>query len=181
MQVINPSSRAAIIEAAFLVFNDNPGASLADVATKAGVGRATLHRHFSARQDLIDALAQIAMDELDAAVDAATADATSHIDALRVSLIAIVPLAPRQWFLSHELFEDENLIQRYSDSMAELRATIAAAQTEGAIAADLPALWAMSVYDNLIYAAWLLVRDKEATAAQAADLAWRSFLNGVST
>ena len=44
------SSRDAIIEAAFAVFSKNPGAPLADVAGRAGVGRATLHRHFASRE-----------------------------------------------------------------------------------------------------------------------------------
>ena len=55
------SSRDAIIEAAFSVFSKNPSAALADVAERAGVGRATLHRHFASRDDLMRALSKIAI------------------------------------------------------------------------------------------------------------------------
>ena len=57
--------------AAFLVFADDPAASLADVAKRAGVGRATLHRHFPGRPELMRALAKIAMTELDKAIEEA--------------------------------------------------------------------------------------------------------------
>ena len=178
---IKPSSKDAIVEAAFLTFNEDPTASLADVADRAGVGRATLHRHFAARQDLITALAEIALDEIDAVIDAATADAPSYTEALRLSLHATIPLATRQWFLSHEDYaQAPDLIARYDASLAELHNTIEAARAEGSFAADLPTRWIAEAYENLIYAAWTMVREEEATTRQAADMAWRTFLKGVS-
>ncbi|MBR8741281.1 TetR/AcrR family transcriptional regulator [Nocardiopsis sp. MG754419] len=45
-----------ILDAANAVFTDDPQASLEQVAEAAGVGRATVHRHFSSRRALLDAL-----------------------------------------------------------------------------------------------------------------------------
>lgn len=178
---VKPTTKDAIVEAAFLTFNENPGASLGDVAKRAGVGRATLHRYFSARQDLIAALAEIAMDELDAAIDAATADAETYTQGLQLSLAAAIPLASRQWFLAHEDFDAmPDLVKRYKADIEELHAAIDAARAEDGFSADMPTKWIAEVYENLIYAAWTMVREEEATTRQAADLAWRSFLNGVS-
>ncbi|MYB34208.1 MAG: helix-turn-helix transcriptional regulator, partial [Gammaproteobacteria bacterium] len=61
-------SRAAIIDAAVGVLARNPDASLATIAEAAGVGRATLYRHFPGRNDLIDAISRQAIEETDAAV-----------------------------------------------------------------------------------------------------------------
>lgn len=42
-----------LVAAALTVLNADPAASMAQIATAAGVGRATLHRHFASREDLI--------------------------------------------------------------------------------------------------------------------------------
>lgn len=181
MKKIKPSSRDAILEAAFQTFSQRPGASLGDVAEHAGVGRATLHRHFSSRQVLMVALAQTALEELNEAVDAAVEDAQSHKDGLKLALAAIIPLASRQWFLSHEPVDDDpDIAAAYKADIDELHKEIEAARDEGAFAADLSTKWIAETYENLIYAAWTMVRDEEATPDQAADMAWRTFMKGVS-
>lgn len=181
MSKIKPSSREAILEAAFLTFNERPSASLGDVAERAGVGRATLHRHFSSRSTLMVALAETALKELNDAVEAATIDAHSHTDGLRLSFAAIIPLANRQWFLSHELLEENSEIAAvYEANIVELHKEIEAARTEGRFDSNLPTKWIAGAYENLIYAAWTMVREEEATPSQAADMAWRTFMKGVS-
>lgn len=181
MSKIKPSSREAIIEAAFQMFSKNPGASLGDVADYAGVGRATLHRHFSSRDTLMLELAQIALSELNDAVNASVVDAASHTEGLRLSLQAVIPLANRQWFLSHEtMTDDPELAAAYAADIKALHDEIELAKSEGSIAEELPTKWVAEVYENLIYAAWTMVREEEATPTQAADLAWRTFLRGVS-
>ena len=179
MDTIRPSTRDAIIEAAFQTFNRKPGASLGDVAAHAGVGRATLHRHFRSREALMTALARTATEELGAAVDAATAAATSHAEGLRLALAAIIPLAERQWFLAHEPVEqDPEIAKAFERDRRELLDSIEAARAEGAFAHEIPALWIATAYENLIYGAWTMVRDGDATPAQAADMAWRTLTSG---
>ena len=180
MTQVRPQTRDAIIEAAFQVFSRDSGASLADIAGHAGVGRATLHRHFRGREDLMIALARTAMRELDEASDAATRDATSYSDALRQTLHALVPLADRLWFLAHKPVEhDPDVAAAHRRQMQDLAEAIDAAKAEGLFAADLPTSWIAQAYDHLLYAAWESVRAGEATPAQAAALAWRTLTNGL--
>jgi len=180
MSEIRPQTRDAIIEAAFQIFGGNPGASLADVAERAGVGRATLHRHFSGRDDLMVELARTAVRELDAAIDTAVADAPSHSEALRLSLKAIIPLASRQWFLAREPVEDDpGVTADYERQMRELSDAIDAAKSEGCFGADVPTAWIAQAYDGVIYAAWEMVRAGDATPNQAAALAWRTLTTGL--
>ena len=180
MSDIRPDTRTAILEAGFQVFNARPGASLGDVADHAGVGRATLHRHFASRETLLKALALTAIDELNAAVETVVADATSYSQALRLALDAIVPLGERQAFLVSEAVQrDPEVADAYARDMEELRVSIEAARSEGLFAADLPVEWIAQSYNALIYAAWEMIRDGHATHRQAADLAWRTFTNGL--
>ena len=181
MTVLRPKSRDAIVEAAFLVFYQSPGASLADVASKAGVGRATLHRHFPGRADLIRALSVCANDELNQAVDEATVNSQTATDALYAALCAMVPLASRQWFLAQNWQDaDPDVAAAYESSLRELGETLDAAKSEGFFASNVPTAWLVEAYENLLCAAWSLVRSGEATPKQAADLAWRTLTNGLS-
>ena len=179
MSDIRVSTRDAIVEAAFQLLNEAPTATLGDIAKRAGVGRATLHRHFPGRTELLRTLARTAMKELDAAVEAATADAASHTDALRLSLAAMIPLANRQWFLANDpIAHEPDIAATLADDRRLLDEAIAAAQDEGAFAPDLPAKWISETYDALLFAAWTMVRDGDAMPRQAADLAWRTLING---
>ncbi|MEL7466030.1 MAG: helix-turn-helix domain-containing protein [Pseudomonadota bacterium] len=180
MAQIRPETRAAIIEAAFLVFNETPAASLGDVAARAGVGRATLHRYFHGRAELMRALALTAMEELDQAIEEKTAGVETYDEGFRLALHAIVPLAARQWFLSQEGLEaDAEIAAAYAESKRQTRADVERAKDEGVFAADVPTEWIAAAYEHLAYAAWELVRSGDATPKQAADLAWRTLSQGL--
>ncbi len=174
------NTRDAIIEAAFELFNENPTTSLGEIAERAGVGRATLHRHFAGRSELMQALARVALTELEAAVSDATDNADSYAEGFRLSLFAIVPLASRQWFLANEVNDaDPETAAAYAASRKELSEDVEHAKAEGLFDAHLPTAWIVEVYENLIYAAWTLVQSGEATPKQAAELAWRTFSTGL--
>lgn len=175
------NSRDAIIEAAFQTFGRNASASLNEIAEAAGVGRATLHRHFQGRDDLIIALAKIAATEIDDAVAKAVKDAGSWTESLQLSLRAIIPLADRLLFLMQKPLERHPeigaLYQAQRDEMIE---AIEQARVEGAFASDAPTTWIAAAYDNLTYTAWQAVNAGELTPTQAADLAWRTLTVGLN-
>jgi TetR/AcrR family transcriptional regulator, mexCD-oprJ operon repressor len=68
------SSRAVLLDGAASLLAANPGASMQDLARALGVGRATLHRHFSTRDELIGEIAREATVEAVARVDRARLD-----------------------------------------------------------------------------------------------------------
>jgi len=177
-----PSTRAAILEAAFDLLSRRPASTLADIADHAGVGRATLHRQFSSREALIAELSRVAIQELNAAIDHACKDATSHTDGLRRTLAAILPLGMRHGFLATEPVADDPeiaaLLER--DSTA-LRAEIEAARAEGLFAADVPTDWIVETFDAVIYAGWQSIRKQQLTPDQATRLAWRTLTSGLGT
>ncbi|MEM7597835.1 MAG: TetR family transcriptional regulator [Pseudomonadota bacterium] len=169
-----------ILNAAFEVFGRNASAPLSDVAHAAGVGRATLHRYFAGRDDLMAALAKAAMADLNAAVDAALHGAESYLDGLRRAMAASIPLANRQLFLAQEAVDrDPEVAAAYAASTAELLDAIGQAKAEGSLPGAVPTAWVARVYDGLVYAAWEAVVAQELTPTQATDLAWATFLNGM--
>ncbi|MEM7300286.1 MAG: helix-turn-helix domain-containing protein [Pseudomonadota bacterium] len=177
---IRPDARTALLEAAFQLFNRKPDASLGEIATHAGVGRATLHRYFSSRDELLKAMALTAAQELDAAIEEATKDARSHTEGLRLMLEAMIPMAERQLFLANQHLDHiPEITASYQKDMDDLANEIESARSEGTFAADITTEWIVQTYENLTYAAWTMVHEGHATPRQAADYAWRTLTRGL--
>ena len=173
------SARDALFEAGFEVLSRDATATLAQIAERAGVGRATLHRHFAGRDEFVRALALRAIAEMDDAAEKACEPATSHLDALRLSLKALAPLGARHGFLLRISLDHEPEIEaEYQRQLKETRELVDAAKREGGFRADIPNAWIVHAYDNLLFAAWESIRAGDATPAQAAELAWRTLIDG---
>jgi len=173
-------AREAIIQSAFAVLGKNPSATLADVAARAGVGRATLHRHFASREDLMRELALLASKQMDSAVDAACAPAQSYSEAVRLALRALIPLGDRRWFLAIDLFADDPELQaEFARQNQETTELMDAAKREGLFDKSVPTSWIVQAFDHLLLAGWECVSAGELTQDQAADLAWRTLINGL--
>ena len=176
------ASREVIIEAAGAILARNPGASLSEIALAAGVGRATLHRWFAGKDDLVRALAIEALEEADRAFAEISAQKLTPIETLEAGFAALIPMGNKFHFLSNtdELMEDEEIVSRYIDELTLVADVVRALVAEGKAAADIPISWAVAHADGLIYTAWREVRDGRLTAEQATELATRSFLKGIS-
>ena len=180
MNSIRPSARDAIIEAAFDLLNRDPGASLSKVAERAGIGRATLHRHFAGREDLLKAIAVVAIKEMDHVVEAACADVSSYTEALRVSLDALIPLGDRYSFLGLDTVgHDSEIKDHFERQKRETEELVAKSKQEGTFSETIPTSWIVQVYEHLLFAAWESVKSGEATQAQASKLAWQTLLTGL--
>jgi len=177
---IRPSTRDAIIEAAFDIFSRDPSASLSEIADRAGVGRATLHRHFASRSDLLRALTLIAIREIDNAAVAACNGVPTHSEALRQMLTALIPLGDRYWFLANEPEQDDpELADALKRQNQETRRLVEEAKKEGLFSRGVPTAWIAQAITYLLYAAWDSVKAGDATPAQATDLAWRTLTRGL--
>jgi AcrR family transcriptional regulator len=139
-----------------------------------------LHRHFSSRKDLITDLAKIAMKEMDDAVETACANARTYSEVAEISLRVLIPLGNRYSFLELEdLNEDADLKRQIDEQQDETTDMINRAKREGLFDKSVPTAWIVQAYDHLLYAGWESVKAGETTPDQAADLAWRTLINGL--
>lgn len=152
---------------------------MSEIALNAGVGRATLHRHFRGRDELIDAIHHQCLDETNAAVVAVDKADCRARDRLGAMLEAVIPLGDRFHFLRAESGRDPALAQRYQQELDWLRELVLALKGENEIGADVPTGWALAQIDQLVWCAWCEVSEGRLAAADAPALAVRTLLAGL--
>ena len=171
-----------IINAAASTLVRMPGASLQDIAEAAGVGRATLHRYFRKRDDLIKELAQIALTDTADAISSVMAEEGTASEKLKSLTAVLIPMANRYQYLSYvwSMLDDPEIYRAYNRQMGCMHDMIDACKAEGAIAATVSTRWIASAFDSLIYAAWLSLEYGEIARNDATDLVFNTLINGVS-
>ena len=148
-------SIARILDAAVDALASDPEASMAEVARRAGVVRATIYVHFPTREALIEAVTHRAIAEATAIIEAAEPDRGDAADALR----RVVESAWRTLGRYHALvainarLAPADLRRRHGPALAVLEPLIERGQRDGAFRADVPAAWHLSTILALIHAA----------------------------
>ena len=172
------TARDAIVTAAISVLHEHPTASLQEIALKAGVGRATLHRHFSSREVLLNQISLQCMDEMETAIGAAEQDGDTSYERL-VKLFAItIPMGNRYNFLQ-QASDDEEIRHRYAAQLKWLEGLAVSLVQDGVLDAAVPLRWVVAQIDQLIWMGWRLVESGELTASDASALAVRTLIHGV--
>lgn len=135
-------NRRQILDAAHLAFLDQgPDAPLDQIATRAGIGNATLYRHFPARADLIgavvvDNMAQVtalAAEVLAAAPSAGQALADFARGVVERRIVAMLPI------LGGHVEETPEFRHARDDLLAALETLLDAARTDKALRPDVSA------------------------------------------
>ena len=157
----------------------NPSATLSEIAARAGVGRASLHRYFKGRDDLIRAVTDQCMRETEAATLAAIADAVSAEERLICMLRAVIPLGDRYHFLATLHLDDPYLKARYEAETQWMAQLVEALKEEAVIDVTLPTAWVSANIDMQIWLAWSAVAKDQMTADDAAALSIRTLLAGM--
>jgi AcrR family transcriptional regulator len=141
----------AILEAAERVLAEDPGASMEQIATAAGVARTTIHRRFANRQALIEALASSAARQLAHAVEDGRPDTAPPLVAMH-RITANVLQVKSAWAFALGLPADpgSEAAVRQEEITRICIAALRRAQADGLIdeAADLD--WVRRVYYALI-------------------------------
>ncbi len=180
MQSARQPTKQALIDAAIAALAGNPGASLSEIAVRAGVGRATLHRYFPTRDDLIRELTLESIRATDDASRERTADAKTAEEKLLRMLEAVVPLGDRFHFLmSESRTGDSEVSEKYSNELDWVAHLVDDLKREGTIAREIPTAWAVTTIDALIWRAWSEIHDGRIARADAAALVHRTLLKGL--
>ena len=148
-------SVARILDAAIDALSSDPAASMAEIARRAGVVRATIYVHFPTREALLEAVTDRAMIEVAQVIDAAE---PAHGDAGE-ALARVVRSAWRTLGRYHELvaintqLPHAELHAKHASVLAALEPLIERGQKDGSFRADVPAAWHLSMAIALIHAA----------------------------
>lgn len=171
----------AIAEAGIRTLMSNSAAGMSEIAIAAGIGRATLYRHFKSREALIKKLALDCYEEFDAAF--APYEHLEGRAAIAKVFEVAMPMAWRFNFLIKrwpDIEDDEDLKRIDAQAHHEMSYLFDQARLAGDIDKRFPDVWLLAFFDSLIAAGCALVDSGDASPEQAANYVIRSFFEGCS-
>jgi AcrR family transcriptional regulator len=159
----------AIIEAAITLLAAEPDASMERVAVTAGVGRATVYRHFASREHLVRAILDQALQDARDAILSSRPEEGTALEALERAVNATLKVADRYRLVRQIPRGDTELRARAEEVGAPLTAIFERGQRSGELRSDLPARWAAAALGALIQAVTVAlidgeIRERDATA-----------------
>lgn len=184
------ATRDEILAAAQRHLNVDPRASMAVLAAAGGVGRATLHRHFASRDDLLHVLGTRSLDRWQASLDAADAEgAAASGDATRIEACLRDLLS--RYLADHDDFgfaltdsfltSAPDLLLR-SDGLLDREVELyVAAQACGVLRDDVPPRWLGHAVYGLLVAAREAVRDGDVARRDLDETVISTFFTGGGT
>jgi len=175
-------SRRALLDSGIELLLRNPAASLSQIASHAGVGRATLYRHFETRDQLIQTLAVESLEITDAVLAPSKQQGLTGRPALESMLKCIMPLADHYHFLLtlwNIAEQDQEVMQIYNRQLEELAIIIEQGKAEGSISQTLSTGWIVATIDSLLYTGWWMMGNEGMSAEEAADSAITTLFKGI--
>ncbi|MFC5803741.1 TetR/AcrR family transcriptional regulator [Streptomyces formicae] len=144
--------REQVLRAAAALLARKSTATMDEVARAAGIGRATLHRHFAGRDALVKALEALGIQEFEAALDRARLDEGGASDGLRRLIGEMEPGAELLAFLvtENQLFEGDQVNEGWARLDARVAAFFRRGQERGEFRIDLSAAWLTEAFYGLL-------------------------------
>lgn len=159
----------AIIAAAVPLLTERPRASMQQIAAAAGLHRATVHRHFPSRDDLLDELRHRAFLASVEGVQATVADPSDTPgDTLERATAAMIAVGDRYRLYRFTTWRNPDNEESVGELHAQLLALLADAQATGQVRTDLPLPQLGAALGGLIWAMLPQVGDGVLTVDQAA-------------
>ncbi|MFD3661470.1 TetR/AcrR family transcriptional regulator [Streptomyces sp. NPDC058659] len=158
--------RTQVLHSAAGLLSRKATATMDEVARAAGIGRATLHRHFAGRDALVRALEELGIQELEEALDRARLDEGPADEAVRRLVAGTEPMAPLLSFLvtENQLFEGDQQNEGWARLDARVSDLFRRGQEQGAFRIDLTPAWLTEALYGLIGSAAWAVQDGRVAA-----------------
>ncbi|MFJ3585617.1 TetR/AcrR family transcriptional regulator [Streptomyces sp. NPDC090127] len=152
--------RTQVLRAAAALLARKSTSTMDEVARAAGIGRATLHRHFAGRDALVRALEAMGIEEFEAALDAARLDDGPADEAVRRLIAQSEANAQLLAFLvtENQLFEGDQVNEGWARLDARVSDVFKRGQEEGVFRIDLSPAWLTEALYGLISScAWAVM------------------------
>jgi AcrR family transcriptional regulator len=148
-----------IVEAAARVIAEHgPNASMADVASEAGIARATVYRYYASREVLLGAVAALAAREAGERLEAARLDAVELREAVQRAVRALIEVGDSLVAVARDrVAPSEDAIARAVEE--PLNRLVERGQADGRLRDDLPVTWLAGMLLALVIAV-LVTRPK---------------------
>lgn len=172
-------NRAALLDAAADVLAVAPQASLAEVATRAGLGRATLYRHFENREALRAAIRAEALSRAsDALAGAGLTDCDTR-EGIRRAAAVLVPLGMRfRILLTEGADTDADFVAARNEALSPLWALLAQGVESGELPRDANVAWLGMALAGLLMTAVRAAGAGLIDPGEAGDLVADAFVSG---
>jgi AcrR family transcriptional regulator len=172
-------ARKSVLEAAAQLLAQDPQASIEDIAHASGVGRATLYRWFSGREQLIAAIVEQVVAEAEEIMRGALAErGVPALEVLENMSRELLALGERYRFMLDSPGQPESSSPEAHTKDERLRgeflAFIEGAQARGELREELPAEWIGSMFEGTILAACKDMGAERVTRLQAQRLVERT-------
>ena len=159
----------AIVEAASKVLAQDPSASVQDVATSCQLHRATVHRHFASRDDLIHAVRVRAYRDVQDRVDEIAADTSlAPVVALERIAATVLEVGDRYRVYRFAPTLGPSTDQERQDIRVPFESIIRKAQRSGDIRKDVPAKALTAAFGGLLTGFLPRIAEGEMSAKKAA-------------
>jgi TetR/AcrR family transcriptional regulator, mexCD-oprJ operon repressor len=170
-------TRAAILDAAARVLGRRPDAAMADIADEAGIGRATLYRHFPTRESLLQGVTESGTTELADALIAAGLDELPVERAIARVTSVFLRTGAKYAALISQMEEHPDPVAK-EKVIGPVRGIFVRGVRDGTLRADLPADALFEMFSALVaHALWRTIGGGT-TPEAAAEAVVTVFLDG---
>lgn len=145
----------AILDAAAVRWSRDPGATVAEIAEAAGVGRITLYGHFPSRADLVDAVVARAVADGDRALDAVdlSGDPRRALARLVESSWLLIAQIGSLMAVAAETLPPERTHDLHAGLATRVESLVERGRSSGAFRTDLPASWLIACLHRIVHGA----------------------------
>jgi TetR/AcrR family transcriptional regulator, mexCD-oprJ operon repressor len=181
-EVLRDRTAAAIIDsAAKLLAERGEAASMEEIASAAGIGRATLYRYFQNREELLSAMAAASVQELAGRIKQAALETVSFEEAIARLARGIIATGSKYTALSADTAKYTDAYPGFDVEVNEpIRALFRRAIADGSLRKDLPPDVLMDLFSGLIKGALDATSSGRRGIEETAAAVTTIFLRGAS-
>lgn len=174
-----------IVAVAGRLLTADPSVGMAEVAAAAGVGRATVYRHFPSRDALLSAIYESGISTAEEAMRDCRLDEGTATDALSRLTHAWLDVIDRFAFTqivtqTAHLQSQEHNARQEAIFAEPLHALVARGQAAGEFSIALTAAWILMTFGALLHQAGLAISAGSLTHDDAPDFVLQTLLHGVT-